>query len=327
MIVFLSMLTFLCLLVNAEDYCVNAVVSDIIPSSVGLNEEFTIGIQVENCGSLSPKNVTLEIITLPPDIEVSEAKIIEIPKLDYANSERFITYHMRTVSDAKPGSHLLQLRLHYEYITKDYDIEITVIGDEANLNIASVKTQPTLPYKGNLVELTLRIENTGDGTAKSVEVYVDHPFQGLKQSFIGALDSNEDGPAVLTFIVHKSGEFQLPVTISYQDDFGDKEINTNITFNVLKKKSNIGTVILVIIILSIFGAGVYYFIKTKRKKDSVIQQLLERKNHNDKSLNNHKNFNGQNHKKPKLLKKDKNLGKQNHDDKPLKKQKKIGEND
>ena len=262
-----------------KGYCVTAEVSDISPSSIGIGEEFTVGVQIENCGDEMPEYVSFELLNPPIDITIKEPLIINISKLYYGNSERFITYHMKTTDDAQPGTHIIKTRLSYgktQYsITKNYNITIEVIGDKAELSIASFKTNPVLPRKGETVELTLRIENTGDGTAKSVEVY-------MNQSFIGALDSDEDGPVILTFIVDKSGEFEFPVTISYKDDFGDNEIKTNVSLNVLKKKSNIGTIILVILIIAVFGGGIYYFIKTKKAKDKVIQQLLQGEDVNPK---------------------------------------------
>ena len=267
--------------VNAlsEGYCVTAEVSDISPSSIGIGEEFTVGVHIENCGEEMPEYVSFELLNPPVDITIKEPLVINISKLYYGNSERFITYHMRTTDDAQPGTHVIKTRLSYgktQYsITKNYDITIEVIGEKAELSIASLKTEPVLPRKGETVELTLRIENTGDGTAKSVEVYMEHPFQGLKQSFIGALDSDEDGPAVLTFIVDEEGEFEFPVTISYKDDYGDNEIKTNVSLNVLKKKSNIGMIILAILIIAVFGLGIYYFVKTKKAKNKIIQQLLK----------------------------------------------------
>jgi hypothetical protein len=267
---------------TTKGYCVTAEVSDISPSSIGVNEEFTVGVQIENCGSKPPEYVSFELLNPPIDITIKEPLIINISELYYGNSERFITYHMKTTDDAQPGTHLIKTRLSYGRtqfpVIKNYNITIDVIGDEAELSIASLKTSPVLPRKGETVELTMRIENTGDGTAKSVEVYMDHPFQGSKQSFIGALDSDEDGPAILTFIVDESGEFEFPVNISYKDDFGTNEIKTNVSLNVLKKKSNIGIIILVILILAVFGAGIYYYIKTKKSKEKIIHQLLQGEN-------------------------------------------------
>ncbi len=267
-----------------EGYCVTAEVSDISPSSIGIGEEFTVGIQIENCGGEVPEYVSFELLNPPVDLEIKEPLIINISKLYYGNSERFIIYHIKTTEDAQPGTHIIKTRLSYgktQYsIIKNYNITFKIIGDKAELSIASLKTEPVLPREEETVELTLRIENTGDGTAKSVEVYADHPFQGLKQSFIGALDSDEDGPAVLTFIVDKAGEFEFPVTISYKDDFGDNEIKTNVSLNVLKKESNIGAIIFAILIIAVFGGGIYYFIKTKKAKNKIIHQLLQGENFN-----------------------------------------------
>ncbi len=263
----------------SEGYCVTAEVSDISPSSIGIGEEFTIGVQIENCGDETPEYVSFELLNPPVDIEIKEPLIISISTLAYGNSERFLTYHIKTKADAQPGIHVIKTRLSYGekgyLLSNDDEITFNIIGDKAELGIASLKTDPVLPREEDTVELTMRIENTGDGTAKSVGVYLEHPFQGLKQSFIGALDSDEDGPAVMTFIVDKAGEFEFPVTISYKDDFGDNEIKTNINLNVLKKKSNIGIIILTVLIIAILGAGTYYFLKTKKSKDKIIQQLLK----------------------------------------------------
>lgn len=281
-LIFLSV-SFVLPFVNSQTgYCVIAEVSDISPSSIGIGEEFTVGVHIENCGLEMPEYVSFELLNLPVDIEIKEPLIINISSLYYGNSERFITYHMKTAEDAQPGTHIIKTKLSYggrEFsIIKDYNITFEVIGDKAELGIASLKTNPVLPFEGDTVELTLRIENTGDGTARSVSVYVDHEFQGLKQSFIGALDSDEDGPAVLTFIVDEAGEFEFPVTIFYYDDFGKKEIKTNINVNILKKKANIGGIIFAIIIIAVIGWGVFYFFKVKKLKDKIIHQLLKGEN-------------------------------------------------
>jgi len=277
-IILLTLFSLQTVMALEQGVCVTAEVSDISPSSIGIGKEFTVGVQIESCGDEMPEYVSFELLNPPVDIEIKEPLVINISKLYYGNSERFITYHMRTTDDAQSGTHLIKTRLSYggtqSSRIKNYNITIDVIGDEAELSIASLKTEPVLPRKGETVELTIRIENTGDGTAKSVEVYVDHQFQGLKQSFIGALDSDEDGPVVMTFIADEAGEFEIPVTISYKDDFGDNEIKTKINLTVLKKKSNIGAIILAILIIAVLGGGIYYFLKIKKSKDKIIHQLL-----------------------------------------------------
>lgn len=294
-VIFLTIIFFSILNVNSlqNGYCVNAVVNDITPSSVGVDEEFTVGILIDNCGREVSKNVTFEINKVGDDIIIKDPLKENIGEMGYSNSNRFITYHMRTSKDAKPGIHIIYYTLTYgenqnNYYIKNGNFSITVTAKEAELALASIKTDPALPVKGDTIEMTLRVENSGLGTAKSIKVFADHPFQGVKQTFIGTLESNEDGPAIFTFIADESGEFEFPITISYYDDFGEGEIKNNVNINILKKKSNVWTIILSVIILSIIGWGIFYFFKVKKSKDKIIHQLLKGNNINsdekDKSL-------------------------------------------
>ncbi|MBT3405049.1 hypothetical protein HN832_03955 [archaeon] len=260
-------------------HCVEVAVSDISPSSIGIDEDFTVGILIDNCGSKVSDEVVFTITDISPLIEVKEDLVQDIGRMGYTNSKRFITFHMGTKPEAIPGEYIVKYRVDYsgedgEFL-REGEFSLTVIGEEAELNIASLKTDPVLPVKGEIAELTLRIENAGKGTAKSVEVYVNHSFQGLKQSFIGTLEPDEDGPAIFTFIVDKSGEQTFPVLISYYDDFGENQIEREINISVLKKPTNILFILFWIIILALFVGGIYYFSKVKKSKDNIIHQLLK----------------------------------------------------
>lgn len=376
--------------VSAADFtggeiCVNAEIKELSPSSVGIDEEFTLAIDLESCGSKAPEDITFEIISIPPDIIVIEDLVTRIDEFSYPTSERHLVYHMRTTPDANPGPHIIKMKLTYankalettkyyevevrvtgedaepristvktnpEYIYEgdtvdltlgienfgeaiaksvsvsldhefkgiknstigtlglndsqpalfkfkanksgefeipviieyeddfgkqkdEYDIKITVLDKKGSLNLASVKVDPVLPYMGDTVELTMRIENSGDRTINSIRVYADHPFKGLKESFIGTLDPNEDGPAVITFIADQPGEYEIPVTITYIDDFGEEQIETNINLIVLESNGVAGTVAIVLIILAVIGGLIYNNYRTKKSKDEIIKQLME----------------------------------------------------
>lgn len=374
---------------NAEplfvpEECATAVVQGISPGSVKINDEFTLGINLEVCGGKVPENVTFSITSIPPDIIVTEDLTVRIPELFYSTSERYIRYHMRTTSDANPGPHVIRMELAYGRdvrTTKNYEVEVSVIGEDAEprissvktvpeyiyegdtvdlslgienygetiaksvvvtldhefrgikdatlgtlglngsqtalfkfkaikageftipviieyqddfgrhkdeynikitvldrkgtLNIASVKVNPVLPYMGGTVELTMRIENFGDRTLNSIRVYADHPFKGLKESFIGTLDPNEDGPAVVTFIANQTGEFEVPITISYTDDFGEEQIKTRVNLIILETDEGAGIAVLVLLVLAVIGGLAYYSYRTIRSKDKIIKQLMK----------------------------------------------------
>lgn len=270
-----------------ENVCATAEVTDISPSSIDIGEEFTVGVQVESCGNKVPDFIYFELISPPADISIKEPLIINISRIYYANSERFINYHMKSSDDASPGTHVIKTRLTYGesgyYITKNGEISFEIVGEKAELNIASIKSDPILPVEGDTVELTLRVENSGDGNAKSIKVSADHPFQGVKQTFVGTLKPDEDGPAVFTFITNKSGEFEFPVTISYYDDFGEKEVKTNVELTILEKKTNIKSIIFSIVVILLVGWGIFYFFKMKKSKDKIIHQLLNNNGFREKN--------------------------------------------
>lgn len=388
MLIFILVLT-LAGLPNAEaelisEECVTAEVQGISPSSVGIDDEFTLGIDLEGCGGGIPENVTFAITSIPPDIIVTEDLVTNIPKLLYSTSERNIRYHMRTTPDANPGPHIIKMKLTYgkgvittkhyevevriigedaeprvssvktdpEYIYEgdsvdiklgivnygeaiaksvvvslvhdfkgiknstigtldingsqtalfkfkaskagefkipviieyyddfgeqkdEYDIKLTVLDKKGSLNIASVKVDPVLPYMGDTVELTMRVENFGDRTINAIRVYADHPFKGLKESFIGTLDPNEDGPAVITFIADQAGEYEFPITITYTDDFGEEQIETKVNIIILETNGGAGNAVLVLLVLAVIGGLVYYNYKTTKSKDKIIKQLMK----------------------------------------------------
>jgi len=272
-----------------EGYCVDYYVTDISPSSVGVDEEFTVGIQIENCGAELPEEVVFKLTSVSPYITVKEPLEINIGKLGYANSDRFILYHMKTSDEIVPGSYFFNTRLEYGKkdglkIKKDGNFSVDVRGEKAKLNIASLKVNPILPYKGDTVEMTLRIENFGKGKAESVRVVSEHPFGGSNQGFIGSLDSGEDGPVVFTFLADKSGNFNFPVKIIYEDDYGTHETVTGVNLDILESKRGFAPFLFLIFIFVLFGGIVYYLIRKNREKDKTIYGLLRNNN------TTHKNF-------------------------------------
>lgn len=243
---------------DTDEYCAKAHVSGISPSSVEIDENFTVGIQIENCGENIANNAKFKILNPSDYIEIKEPLTMDVGELYYANSERHITYHMKTTHNAKPGKYVLNAQLTYGpedfRFKENYNITFNVIGEEAELNIASVKTSPPVPVEGEKTDLTVRIENFGDGDANSVKVTSEHPFKGNKESFIGTLGSDEESPAIFTFIPEKSGEFKIPLEISYEDDFGEHSLSQKTTITIREKKTYWEFILggIIIIALAIF---------------------------------------------------------------------------
>ncbi|MDD5133107.1 MAG: hypothetical protein PHD81_02740 [Candidatus Nanoarchaeia archaeon] len=262
--------------------CLEAHITDISPTSIDVGEEFTVGILIDNCGYTVPPYVTFELREVSPYMQVLEPLKQQIEKVGYATSDRFLLFHIKPTDDVVPGTYVFKYRLTYgslnATINNDGEFSVKIIGDKAKLNIASMKTKPTLPKEGEEVELTLRVENYGEGSANSIKIILDHPFEGIKESFLGTLDSNEDGPAVFTFIAPKEGEYKIPVLITYKDDLGSHEVKSEVNVTILNKPTNIFRILLIILTAGLIGYIIYYLIQIAEKKEIIIKQLMNGNN-------------------------------------------------
>jgi len=271
------MFTFLAILVFAsalagvsafeDSYCVDVSVTDINPSSVGLEEEITVGLLIDNCGSKLPEMVRFEITRFSEEIIIKEPLVVEFDKpFGYANSKRFNVYHLYVTNDASPGEYVFEYELSYggtgSEITKKGNFSITVSSEKADLNVAYVKTDPLLPREDQETTLTIRLENFGNGDANSVKASIDVPFFGIREAFLGELESGDDSSAVFTIIPDRSGIINYNLTVKYKDDFGEHEFIENLELNIQQddRKSNFITIMGAIILILLIGGAIYYFV-------------------------------------------------------------------
>lgn len=248
-------------------------------------ESFNLSVKVNSVGTGNAKNarISLDLDQLPEIAPLDDnSKFLSL--LDAGKSET-VNFHLQLSKEAEAKTYNLPIRVSFTDEAEQLNFSTTeTIGflsrGRAELSFASIKTDPVLPEEGNPVELTLRVENPGMITAKSVQVYADHPFRGNKQSFVGTLESNEDGPAIFTFIIDKEGKYEFPVTITYSDDFGEHELKTNVTIYASEGGSNAGSSVTIILILLIIGGLLYRTSKTRKAKDRIVQ-YLHKNNHPD----------------------------------------------
>ncbi len=249
----------------ADTMCVDFQVTDINPSSVEIGEEVTVGIQLDNCGSDLPENVHFEITRFSNDIIIREPLVVDFKKpFGYANSDRFNIYHLYVTDKATPGEYVFEYKLSYGgkdlSIEKEGNFSITVTSQESDLNIAYIKTEPILPKVGDEVTLTIRLENFGRGDANSVKAKVDIPFFGIKESFLGELESGDDSSAVFTLVSDRSGVIDYDLIVTYKDDFGNKEFSESLELNIQENpRSNILTMGIAILLIALIGGIIYYF--------------------------------------------------------------------
>ncbi|WP_269848448.1 COG1361 S-layer family protein [Methanosarcina horonobensis] len=249
-------------------------------------ENFNLSVKVNSVGTGNAKNarISLDLDELPEIAPLDDnSKFLSL--LDAGKSET-VNFHLQLSKEAEAKTYNIPIRVSFTDEAEQLNLStIETIGflsrGRAELSFASIKTDPVLPKEGDSVELTLRVENPGTVSAKSVQVYADHPFRGNKQSFVGTLESNEDGPAIFTFIIDKEGKYEFPIAITYSDDFGDHELKTNVTIYASEGGSNTGSSIAIIFILLIIGGLLYRNSQAGKAKDRIIR-YLHKDRHSDK---------------------------------------------
>lgn len=255
-----------------ESQCVDFSISSISPSSVEIGESFTVGIEIENCGVDIPELVKFELIDISSQMLVKEPLSIDVGTLTYSNSKRSLIYHMETTNEAIPGEYTFKVKLIYGdnlEIEKEGEFVVTVTGGNAELNIASVKTNPLIPKVNEEISLAIRLENIGDSEAKSIKLeLIDAPFMGTTQSFLGSLEEDEDGSSIFTLITEKSGKLNYQLRITYVDDYGEHSFTKDLEIFIQSQKQAIPLsrkiTVISLISISVIG-GIVYLLRRKRK--------------------------------------------------------------
>lgn len=188
-------------------------------------DNFRINITLRNAGDNGIKWV--KVALLPEDAGIipvssaSEKVFNDLP----SNLQYIASFGYSIDKVIPPGNYLMAVYLNYQdengvFFNETRNIGIKVT-DNSNLDIASIKIDPQRIYAGENVILTIRIENNGQGDAKSVKAEIDTPLKGEKTAFLGTIKSDEDAPAVYALKTEESGEINYNLRITYKDDRGE----------------------------------------------------------------------------------------------------------
>ncbi len=201
-------------------------ISDITiePEIIKPEDTFDLSFRISNegTGTASMAQVTVALDNLSAVPVGADTAIIR--KLVAGASER-LSYRIMVSDSAEISTHTIPIVMRYDdesggNITSQSSIGINVVGD-ADLCIASVRTNPENPATGDVMTLMLQIENSGHGDAESVKVTIDIPFEGTRTAFLGKIEADDDAPCIFNFRATESGDIPYQAAISYEDDLGD----------------------------------------------------------------------------------------------------------
>ncbi len=238
------------------------------PELISPKETFDITFSVSNEGTgiardvqITPATAGLPFVPVGADTNI-------LKKLNPGDSSQ-LKYTIQVKDSTDISSYSIPIRMDYKNengknISSQNLLGVKVMG-KAKLTIASIKTEPQNPEKGDFVTLTMRIENSGNGDAKSAKVSLDSPFKGTKTSFLGKIKPNDDSPAVFTFYATEDGDVSYSATMEFEDDIGIHSNKEALSLYIRNSNNNRATWLLIGALL-IIAASVFQLYRTKKIK-------------------------------------------------------------
>ncbi len=99
-----------------------------------------------------------------------------------------------------------------------------VAAGRANLDVAKKTTEPARIKENEPFTLTVKIENTGTGDAKGVTARLESGLEGDTLAYLGEIKKDDYSNAIFTLDGVGSGKKSAVLNISFEDDFGKREI-------------------------------------------------------------------------------------------------------
>ncbi len=238
------------------------------PEQLSPKDTFDLTFSVSNKGAGIARNIQISTATYDtPFIPVyADTQIIQ--KLDPGEGIE-LSYRFQVKDKTEISSYSIPVKMEYKDengtgISSQSFVGVKVIG-KAELSISNIKNEPQNPEKGDIVTVTMRIENSGNGDAKSAKVDLTIPFEGTKTAFLGKIKPNDDAPASFTFLATESGNIPYSATIGFEDDLGLH--NTTEALQLFVRGSdNSRMVASVIVGMLIIGAIVFHLLRKKKNR-------------------------------------------------------------
>jgi len=229
-------------------------------------DNFTAGFLVSNTGKSTAGDLTVRIVPDSPSVSAMGKSVFYAGDMKEGDSYSF-QVPLQTDKSAETGIYELPVSITYSdpdgnYVTLAETTGIDFRGN-AELSVASLKTDPVLISEGEEFEILIRIENTGTGEAKSTFASLDIPFEGTKGAFVGKIKPNNDAPAVFTYKSGKPGDYRYNLTVEYEDDTGIYTKEYSLELNI-SSSDNWMMVFGILIVLAAGGLLAFrYYIKKR----------------------------------------------------------------
>ncbi|MDD1665312.1 MAG: hypothetical protein LUQ32_08135 [Methanomicrobiales archaeon] len=219
-------------------------------------------ITLSNDGASAASDITLRVERDGGGIAPTGGGAFHFERLGIGESVTF-PLHLLAGTQAEPGIHDVAVAIGYTMLdgsrrTEEAMVTVDVRG-KADLAISSLKSTPAAIGKGDRVELVVRVENSGTGSARSTSASLEIPLPGTTKVFIGSIKPGNDAPAVFTLEADRSGDIPGILNVTYRDDFGTRSLEEPVTLRVGGSDAA-GLALAAVLAAAAAGLGAYYLL-------------------------------------------------------------------
>ena len=235
-------------------------------------EEADVIVTIYNSGKSTAEDIFVRVSEDDTSLAAAGSQTFHFPELSSGESGSFnISFISDT--DMKPGVHEIPLQVSYNVVDGSSVTQTDVIAldvkGKAELSIASLKTDPVRASGNEPLDITIRIENSGTGDAKSTVARIDLPFEGNREAYIGKIKPGNDAPAIFSLDTVSAGDYEYNLVVSYEDDTGIHESVYPLTLSVKKNSDGTGLIVVMVLIIAAAAGGYYYFVYRKNGEEKV----------------------------------------------------------
>ncbi|CAG0999912.1 hypothetical protein METP2_03184 [Methanosarcinales archaeon] len=238
----------------------------ITPELISPLDTFDIAFVVSNEGAGISHDVIVSTVTegLPFVTAGTDTKVIKT--LDRGEQIQ-LGFRIMVKDKADISSYSIPVKMEYKdengkNISSQSTVGVKVLG-RAKLSVANIKTEPQNPSQGEHFTVTMRIENSGTGDAKSSKITFTTPLEGNKTAFLGKIKPNDDAPAIFTFIASESGNIPYSASVEFEDDLGIHTRTWELNQYVSGKEGN--SLMAPVSIVAVVVAAIFYRFRWKKR--------------------------------------------------------------
>lgn len=203
-----------------------------LPAYVKPERDFPVGIKLLNTGNVGLKNLDVNVST--GNASTLQSKTPNNFHFEGLMPGESLPLNLTFITNKNTptGIYTIPINLRFEsyggFIKEQTETLPIMVRGFATIDIGGVGTDPIRVVSGESFTLNIKVENVEFEKAKAVKVFIDLPFTGNREAFIGELKRDDDAPAIFVLKAGEPGEYRYKVRIEYLDDTGRQALEENL---------------------------------------------------------------------------------------------------